>query len=656
MDAVPGVALQTVTGYRPDIDGLRAVAIAAVVLYHARGGGWAGGYVGVDVFFVISGFLITSQLAGTEPKRLRMGLGAFYLRRARRILPAMLLTALIVTAAALVILLPWDLTRFGKYLAAAAVAATNLTATTDADYFDAGALDAPLLHYWSLAVEEQFYLLYPAALLMIGRWLPRHRLPTLAALAGASLLLWIVASSRWPIANFYLMPTRGWELLLGGLVALSPSRSGRRPASAQLAAACSLLALMYAVYAFGSPARHPGTLTVLPCVATAMLILTGRDHRTWVGRLLSQPLLVFTGRISYALYLWHLPVLVLFTYYHIEEPSAFELLLLLILTYALATASWLLIESPVHHATLLRSTRVFVGTCAFASALALGTGLWLWRSNGLPQRFSPEVVALASVGVWATEAEQACRLQLGQGRLCRYGPAGDEGTVAVVWGDSHALMLVPIYQAQAQARHLRLYVAGRAACRPLLGVASLSVREPWQRACAQFNETMVRAIDHLNPRLVVLNAHWIDTEHDLQTRPGVSVPAGESKLHWALQRTLQRIHRTDRIICILEDVPTFRYDVPYALAVARRRAIDTRFLGLSADQARSQFQEAEAEFTRLQGLGLLRVVDPKDDLCRGGSCAFEADGKSLYRDTDHLSLTGAEFIAPSVGKCFDGLG
>jgi peptidoglycan/LPS O-acetylase OafA/YrhL len=646
--------------YRPDIDGLRAIAVVAVVLYHARVPGWGGGYLGVDVFFVISGYLITSLLtAAHDPNRLRLGLGEFYLRRARRIIPALLVTSLVVTIAGLVILLPWDLMRFGMYLAASAVAVTNITAKGDADYFSADAIDVPILHYWSLAVEEQFYLLYPATLLLIARLAPRQRRPALAALACASLILCIWASYHRPLANFYLAPTRGWELLLGAVVALnSPGRGGRR-VYAQIAAACSLLGIAYAVYSFGTATRYPGALTLVPCLATATLIDTGRDQRTWVARLLSQPPLVFTGRISYALYLWHLPILVLFRYYEIEDPSANQLILLLAVTYALAAASWLLVEQPIHSRILLKSTRSFLLASTIGTGVLLTTGLLLWRSGGLPQRFSPEVVALAAGGFSAPEGERECKTLLAHdaevGRLCRYGADSDHGEIVLLWGDSHAMMLVPVYEAAARAHHLQLYVAGKANCRPLLGVVSRSLREPQQVACAEFNEEVVRAIASLHPRLIVLNARWLDPEHDLLVRPGFPVTAGQSKLGQALESTWQQIHAANRIICLVQDVPAFRYDVPYALAMARRRGIAADFLNVSRAEALAQSREAEAEFGKLQRLGLLNIADPKDALCRSGSCAFEAEGRPLYIDRNHLSMAGANFVARSLEKCFDGV-
>jgi peptidoglycan/LPS O-acetylase OafA/YrhL len=646
--------------YRPDIDGLRAVAVVAVVLYHSRIAGWEGGYVGVDVFFVISGYLITLVLAASNPRRLRMGLGNFYLRRARRILPAMLLTSLVVTVAAVVILLPWNLIRFGKYLAASAVALTNITAWTDTNYFNVGALDVPLLHYWSLAVEEQFYLVYPATLLIIGRWVGSRRLPALAVLTCASLGLCIWASTHRPTANFYWAPTRGWELLLGALVALSSERGGWRRLPAELAAVCSLLAIAFAIYSFGSAVRYPGVLTLVPCLATATLIATGRAHRTWVARLLSLPPLVFTGCISYALYLWHLPVLVLFRYYNIEGPGTGELLLLLALIYALAVTSWLLIERPIHRRTLLRPTPSFLLACLIATSVVLTSGVLLWRSDGLPKRFSPEVVALANGGLTPPEGERACTtllaVHVAVGRLCRYGPdTAEDGGSVLLWGDSHAMRLVSPFEAEARVHHLRLYAAGMGGCRPLLGVASRTVSEPDRAACAEFNEAVVRAIASLNPRLIVLSGHWIDPEHDLLLRPGFQVASGQSKLARALENTLPRIRSADRAICVVQDVPTFKYDVPYALAMARRRGIDTDFLGVTRDDALAQYRDADAAFRELERSGVLRIADPKDALCRSGSCAFQAQGRPLYSDSNHLSIAGVEFVASSLARCFDGV-
>ena len=229
--------------YRRDIDGLRAVAVLAVILYHAGVPGFAGGYVGVDVFFVISGYLITQLLAESAKAPLRWRLKDFYLRRARRILPALFATTLIVAVAAAAILLPWDLATLGRYVAATPVFWTNVAAwATGGGYFGNTAAHVPITHFWSIAIEEQFYLFYPLTFALIGKYLPRQQWMSLIALASASFAVCIWGSYHAYAANYFLAPSRAWELLLGGVLATSGQRSLQsRVANEVLAGALSSL-------------------------------------------------------------------------------------------------------------------------------------------------------------------------------------------------------------------------------------------------------------------------------------------------------------------------------------------------------------------------------------------------------------------------------
>ena len=653
--------------YRSDIDGLRAVAVAAVILYHAHVPGFAGGYVGVDVFFVISGYLIT-QLLTEAPGHAPMGLAEFYFRRARRILPALLVITSLVAVAAVILLLPLDLIRFGKYLAASAVAVTNITALHDANYFDSGAFDVPLLHYWSLAVEEQFYLVYPAVLLLLAKYLPRHRVLAVAAAAAASLAACVWGSYYHPGQSFYLAPPRGWELLLGALVALgAQSRSIlpraavswiRNPLINELLAAASVLAIALAVYSYDAYTRYPGVLTIAPCAATAVLIATGRQRATWIARLLSLRPLVFTGRISYSLYLWHLPILVLFTYFNIRDPDPVQVITLIALTYALAAASWRLIEKPIRNRSVLESNRSFVVASLTLSAIIVAGGFLLSGSDGLPWRLSPQIVAEAAVAGPHPDMEHICGLVLQEGvppgHKCRYGPSLNGGPIMLVWGDSHAAALIPAYEKLASAHHMQLYVVGRGGCRPLLGVVSRLLPDPSRSICARFNAAVARAIPRLNPRLIVLSAHWLESDSDLTPQPELFAAPGEPKLRRALQQTVQLVGPPNRTVCVVLDVPSWNYDVPYAVAMAHRRSISTETLRLDAAEAAGQYREFEQHVRALRQLGMVRLADPKDLLCSSGSCALEANGQPLYRDRNHVSPAGAEVALPALESCFDG--
>jgi peptidoglycan/LPS O-acetylase OafA/YrhL len=643
--------------YRPDIDGLRALAVGAVILYHARAPWVGGGYIGVDVFFVISGYLITRLLLASADTPLRAQLTRFYLRRGRRILPALFVTALVVAGAASAILLPWDLERLGRYVAATALFLSNVPPWLAGNsYFDATLAPVALTHLWSIAVEEQFYLVYPLALYLAGRYLPGHRFVAFASIAAASFALCVWASYARVIANFFLAPTRAWEFLLGALLVMRATPSWEHRLSRELLAAGALLTLLFVSYAYTPTTRYPGVFTVAPCAATAVLLAMGaRQPLTVTHRLLSLRPLVFTGLVSYSLYLWHEPILVLARYYNIVSLGMRGTGVLLVCIYLVGVLSWRYLEKPIRSGNLLRSDRNFTLGAVAAGAAVLATGLLLWQSHGLAWLY-PASFRMPEME-WAPHRDAILKCvsrpaaTISAGGLCSYGPQRETVPKALVWGDSHAMVTLPAYEKLAAQLQVRIYFAAKAACRPLLGVTNRLDEPDRQVACADFNAAVVRAIERLQPDVVILNAHWIDANADLTPGPGSVAQPGVPHFEAGMEQMLAAIHAQGREVCAVLDVPIFPYNVPNAVSVARKRGIPEDFMRVSRAQALAQYQEPESTFRRLQERGLLRTVDLKDRLCPAGFCAYEADGTLLYADEHHLSTHGALYVTSVLERC-----
>lgn len=640
--------------YRADIDGLRALCVAAVILFHAGVPGFTGGYIGVDVFFVISGYLITALLTKPSSQPVSRRLATFYARRARRILPALLLVLVVCTVLALLLLLPAHLIAFGRSLALSSALLANLGAWREGGYFGLDAVFTPLRHLWSIAVEEQFYLVYPLILLVLGRHLLRLRVTAIAVLAAASFLLCVVASYAFTRANYYSLPTRGWQLLLGALLALGAVRLPSSRRVNEWLAALALLVLGAVIHFYDSQTRYPGVLAVVPSVAAVVLIACMNGQATLVGRVLAWRPFVFTGLISYSLYLWHAPVLTFFRYFNIEKPSAIELVALIAAIYGLAAASWWAIEQPVRSRAWLRSTPRFVLVALLISIALITTGLVLRQSDGLPQRFSRDVLTLTSDREMFGKVSPDCISmpleRIAAGQLCRYVPGGKPRARALVWGDSHALVLLPVYEEIARVRDIEIYFGIGGACRPLLGIED-GVHNDF---CGEFNAAMLQAISALRPDVVILNAYWIYPNVDPVANDALHLVPGDSTFRRALEETLHRIQAPERATCTVLDVPGYAYQIPYALAIAHRRGIGTEFMTLSRAQAREQQRPVEREIHALAQRGLTRIADPKEALCRDTACLLvRHDGVPLYRDDHHLSAAGAGVVAATLNACFE---
>jgi len=647
--------------YRPDIDGLRAISVLAVILFHAKVPGFAGGYVGVDVFFVISGYLITQVLLAPSERSLRGQLRHFYLRRCRRILPALLVMLLVSASLVSWLFLPSDLTRFGRHLSYTLALVNNLAVWRDGGYFDLQSPFNPLLHLWSIAVEEQFYFAFPLIFLASAAALKGGRRELLIGVGLVSFALCVWASYQKPSANFFLVPTRAWELLLGSVVALGVGRSLSAHPAREALAGIALLAILGCVLGYDDRIRYPGLYALVPCVSAAILLATARDSPSSVSRWLSARPLVFTGLISYSLYLWHVPVLAFSGYYHVRPLASWQVAVLLLSIYLLAALSWRYVEAPVRGRTLLRSDSRFLAAVGVLTVIVGSIGLTFWLSAGLPARLSAADATLIGSGDRLQQDATDCALRplaaIATGSLCSYGPGSGARADVVVWGDSHALALLPAYERIATARDVRVHLAVHSSCRPLLGASSRAETPTHRRLCADFNRAAVDAIAAIDPVLVILSAYWGYPDLDIAATTGDERAEQLPPFQLAFVAALEALGAPRRKVCVIGEVPTLTYVMPYAYAVARWRGEDPAFIALPSSEAKLQHELLDRNFTELRQRYGFVFVDPKDALCTGATCAIvSADGRSLYRDTNHLSVAGAELLGGALDACFAGIG
>jgi peptidoglycan/LPS O-acetylase OafA/YrhL len=378
--------------YRTDIDGLRTLAVASVILLHA-GSLLSGGFLGVDVFFVISGYLIhKALLLGFRADA--FSVRGFFGRRLRRTLPALYLVTFACIGTAVFILLPGDFDALARSAVAACLSISNILFLTQTGYFDHEAITKPLLHTWSLGVEEQFYLVAPLLSFCLFRMTPRVRRTACISLIAASLSLCVVMQRIAPAAAFFLLPARLWEFLIGYAVADGVFPGIRRQWVAEVVAGAALVCLIGAMLLTSETSAHPGLPTLVPCLATAAIIHTGAYFRTLVGRLLSARIFVFGGLISYSLYLWHWPLIV-FVYYLDLRLTPAILLILGTLLLALSFLTWKYVEQPFRDPTsLLRKKARILLPVGLSIVLMSSAAIAL--SKGLPERYPENVAKIAS--------------------------------------------------------------------------------------------------------------------------------------------------------------------------------------------------------------------------------------------------------------------
>jgi peptidoglycan/LPS O-acetylase OafA/YrhL len=394
--------------YRPDIDGLRAVAVVSVVIFHLGAGHLMGGFVGVDVFFVISGYLI-SAIIFSEIADSRFSILGFYERRIRRIFPALFGMLLIFTAAASFFLLPTELVDYAKSLFAAVLSSSNFYFWQHSGYFDMPESN-PLLHTWSLAVEEQFYILFPLCLVIIRRFFPQRLRIAVVVLFFASLIASIIMVHTAPVSAFYMPYTRAWELLLGTMVSQGIFPRLHSSILRNLATLTGMGLILYPVFFYSPKTSFPGIAALPPCIGSALIIGAGEFGTSVIGKLLSWRPVVFVGLISYSLYLWHWPVIVLHSMGFsvtlndllphrlatVIPAFRFDMWMEIVFSFVLAILSWRFVERPFRSRPLrIRRRPLFVMSAAVMAVL-IAISITLISAQGFPGRFSPQAVKVAS--------------------------------------------------------------------------------------------------------------------------------------------------------------------------------------------------------------------------------------------------------------------
>ncbi len=641
--------------YRPDIDGLRALAVVPVVLFHTGVPAFSGGFVGVDVFFVISGFLITTIIAA-EIGTGRFSVVTFYERRIRRIFPALFATILVSCLVASYLFMPEEFKDFGQSVVAATLFASNVLFSLEAGYFDAPAELKPLLHTWSLAVEEQFYIVYPLFLMLVLRCARRYWLAPFALVMAASFAYaqWGVTAS--PQAAFYLAPARGWELLLGACLALLPS--GHKPPR-WLREACGVagLALIgWSVLTFSEHTPFPGINALYPCVGAALVIYGGTGGEATARRLLSLRPVVFLGLISYSLYLWHWPVIVFMNYYSIDPVAPGAMALAMGAVVLLAVFSWHFIEGPFRGKRSAVSKRaVFSGAYAVMS-VAIAFGVAVHIGNGWPGRLPQEALRLAGFSESHNPRTKDCLVNpehpAGPEGACGFGPGPER---IALWGDSHADAMAPALGRLAASFGKHLTQFTYQSCPPVAGLARLYGEAG--NVCTQYNDNVLRYIvGSKTIDTVVLLARWTvyldgftrdlgPAERSRSDSVLLSRSEREAMLSTRLQSTVQRLLAAGKKVLLTYPIPETGYFIPSTLA----RVVMGGGSPASFARPAGNFAERNAfvlrTFDALPAHTRLVRVYPHRSLCDARRCRVYQDGAPLYHDDDHLSLPGAELVA-----------
>jgi len=650
------MAIERPLPYRPEIDGLRAVAVLPVLLFHA-GLGCPGGYVGVDVFFVISGYLIGSLIM-RESETGEFRFARFWVRRIRRLFPALAVTLAATAVAGWFLLIPEHLEEAGAALVAQPLLVANVLFWSQSGYFETASEYQPLLHTWSLAVEEQFYLLLPLLLVPL---LKRGRRPAVIAtwllIVGSFAWSWY-ATARHPSAAFFLLPSRVWELGLGLALALLPRTGFRHAGQNEFASLAGLAAILAPVFLYDTTTPFPGVAPLAPCLGAALVIFANAGPLTTSGRILAAPLPTWIGKISYPLYLWHWPVLVFARYGSVGSPSLLLALASLGVAFLLAWATWRWIERPVRESRILATTRPLVLTCLASSTLLLAIGLAFQAEYRSPD---PATTSTTAPDQDPVPGFHAMRAWDRKGGPFIAGSREPGAKPLLLWGDSHAMAALPVLHDLGREFNVAVYAACEPGNAPLFGTRSARIAldgkdfEPAVRdllAATDFDAVLLLA-----RWPVYLEKHSAASRNYLLTDgEGKSVPQAEAirLLVDRLGETVRFLESSGTRVLLMRAVAHQPLSVPETIAQARSRGLDENAFAIPL----TEHEETDAAVNLLLDKTLAgtrtTILDPRPFFTDAeGRYLMSRTGKALYTDRSHLSPYGSRELRELFEPLFE---
>jgi peptidoglycan/LPS O-acetylase OafA/YrhL len=645
-------------GYRPDIDGLRSVAVLSVLLFHLGVGPVTGGFVGVDIFFVISGYLIASIIM-RESAEGRFSLHRFYIRRVRRIFPALFTMMACTIAIGGEILLPLDYRALGASAVATTLFFSNFYFAAQSGYFGIDGQETPLLHTWSLAVEEQFYIVFPLLMLLALRGRGHRWLLWSTGAASFVYAAWQVGTA--PDEAFYLPLSRMWEFLAGVLLAarLIPAITSRAISEVTGLAGAGMIA--WAVLGFTSDTSFPGVNALFPVLGAMLLIYAGPDG-SQINRALAMRVPVFIGRISYSLYLWHWPIIVFWNYRSDGQWEVGEQLFVFAASLAAATLSWRYIELPFRSS---RSDNAGAAAWLAGSGMVggIGAGALLFLAHGLPARVPAPVAALDAATLSMAHLPERCSglRAARRGLHCRVGAPHSESPTFLLWGDSHARAIKPAFDRAGTQLGVSGIIASYPACPPLSYMDRLD--QAPSHDCSAFNELVFEDLKTMaSVHTVILVARWGLCANGTRTEGGKpceliregggGIEANEASLFSAgLETTIARLVAMNKKVVVIAAIPEFRKNVPETLA---RALLFDRAPQLELSK-KDYLVRQKIVFGSLRQIGsrhAIKILYPHQILCRTSKCVTTTRGISLYADDDHLSIAGSLLLS---GLAYDAL-
>lgn len=668
--------------YRADIDGIRAIAVTVVILFHYGVPGFAGGFVGVDIFFVLSGYLISSIIfAQTEQGRFEFG--TFYFRRIRRLFPVYLVVMLVTFALAYGYMLPQDFREFGQSLLASTVYLSNVLFYMEAGYFDTSSHLKPLLHTWSLSVEEQFYVVFPFLAWLCGHFSRKALFVVFAVLTAISLSAAAAYIEQDNSAVFYLYPFRAWEMFFGTLLATNFIPQIRSRMGNNALAIAGLAMVLGTTFFYDEHTVFPGLSAILPCLGTVLLIYTGASHQGWIHQLLSARGMVFTGNISYSLYLWHWPVYVLYLYNKPAGITWFDTTLMACVTVVLSVLSWKYVETPFRHGRVKFSDShrgVFISTAAFSLVFVLA-GFYVHKTNGMPQRLDQRTAtfALAAGDLFGdlSGCEQEDNERLPHIAYCTIGDPFNAESYTLLWGDSHGGAYKRGFTAAMEGREQHALIAWTGGCPPVYGLtkdetaSSKAIDDRcWVRNNA-VQELLKRDRDRIDA--VVLVGRWsyylngagvgVDDHNKIWIWPHGqeknAVTDAAEYFNSAIYDTIKELHSQGFPVFAVEQPPEFSKFRARVLAIGLMNGssdFDQSIQALGVESyadvlaRQGQIQEtlnaAEAE-------GIATVLRTHHFFCDNAQCSLMLNGAPSYFDNNHVSSSGAVQIKAMFAPVVD---